>query len=183
MDLSINLANLIFTYDITTPGAGVATSEFSRTINLRDVIGREEYDKSDYFEMTFNNYSASNFLGTIFTNELGALSSANIVKLGISGLPFVNNSINGEISNFAFFPQVFQVTGNETTLNQTFRANNFSYPINRPIKFRKPSNPEVTLNFAFYLMRGRYSVVFFRTSTNPVNISQILCFSILSCEN
>lgn len=185
MDLSINLANLIFTYNVTTPDAGIVTSEFSRTINLRDVIGREEYDKCEYFEMAFNNYSASNFIETIFTNELGALSSTNVCKLAVSGLPFVNNSINGQITNLALFPQVFTVTGHPTAINSTFRGNNFQTPKFKSIKFRKPSNPEVTLTFAFYTVRGPTGIVYFRTVTagTPVNVSQILCFSILPCKN
>lgn len=185
MDLSVNLANVLFTYNVSTPGAGIATSEFSRTINLRNVIGPQEYDKSEFFEMSFNNYSSSNFMETLFTNELGAISSANIIKLGVSGLPFVGNSYNGQVSNFALFPQVFQVSGHPSAINSTFRANNFPYPRQRCIKFRKPANPEVTLTFAFYTVRGPQGIVFFRTSTAgmPVNISQVLCFSILPCEN
>lgn len=185
MDLSVNLANVLFTYNVSTPDAGIATSEFSRTINLRNVIGAQEYDKSDFFEMSFNNYSASNFIETIFTNELGALSSTTVVKLGISGLPFVNNSLNGQISNFALFPQTFIASGHPTAINSTFRANNFPYPRQRPIKFRKPASPEVTLTFAFYTIRGPSGIVYFRTATagTPVNVSQVLCFSILPCKN
>jgi hypothetical protein len=185
MELSANLANLIFTYNVTTPNAGIATSEFSRTINLRNIIGSQEYDKSEFFEMSFNNYSASNFLETIFTNEIGALSSSNALKLGVSGLPFVSNSLNGQVSNFALFSQVFQATGHPSALNSTFRGNNFPYPRQRSIKFRKPANPEVTLTFAFYTVRGPSGIVFFRTGTagTPVNVSQVLCFSILPCKN
>ena len=137
MDLSVNLANVLFTYNVSTPDAGIATSEFSRTINLRNVIGPQEYDKSEFFEMSFNNYSASSFLETIFTNELGAISTANIIKLGVSGLPFVGNSYNGQVSNFALFPQVFQVAGHPSAINSTFRANNFPYPTQKSIKFIK----------------------------------------------
>jgi hypothetical protein len=185
MDLSVNLANVLFTYNVSTPDAGIATSEFSRTINLRNVIGPQAYDKSEFFEMSFNNYSASNFMETIFTNELGAISSVNIIKLGVSGLPFVSNSLNGQVSNFALFPQVFQVAGHPSAINSTFRANNFPYPTQKSIKFRKPANPEVTLTFAFYTVRGPQGIVFFRTSTagTPVNVSEVLCFSILPCEN
>jgi hypothetical protein len=185
MDLSLNLSNLIFTYNVTTADAGIATSEFSSTINLRNVIGHQEYDKSDFFEMSFNNYSASNFIETIFTNELGPLSSTNVCKLAVSGLPFVNNSINGQISNLALFPQVFLVTGHPTAINSTFRGNNFPTPKFKSIKFRKPANPEVTLTFAFYTIKSPSGIVYFRTVTagTPVNVSQILCFSIFPCEN
>lgn len=185
MDLSVNLANVLFTYNVSTAGPDIATSEFSRTINLRNVIGAQEYDKSEFFEMSFNNYSSSNFIETIFTNELGAISTANVLKLGVSGLPFVSNSFNGQVSNFALFPQVFQVSGHPSLINATFRANNFPYPRQRSIKFRKPANPEVTLTFAFYTVRGPSGIVFFRTGSagTPVNVSQVLCFSILPCEN
>jgi len=182
MDLSINLANVLFTNNVTTASPGIATSEFSRTINLRNVIG-SEYDKSEYFEMSFNNYSASNFIDTLFTNEIGPLSSTNAVKLGVSGLPFLNNSLNGQVSNLALFPQVFQVTGHPTLLNSTFRGNNFPSPRQRSIKFRKPENPDVTLTFAFYTVRGPSGIVYFRSSANPIDVSQVLCFSIIPVKN
>ena len=183
MDLSVNLANVLFTYNVTTAGPDIATSEFSRTINLRNVIGPQEYDKSEFFEMSFNNYSASNFIETLFTNELGAISSSNTLKLGVRGLPFVSNSSNGQVSNFALFPQVFQAAGHPSNINATFRGNNFPYPRQRSIKFRKPANPEVTLTFAFYTVRGPQGIVFFRTSTVPINVSEVLFFYILPCEN
>jgi hypothetical protein len=107
----------------------------------------------------------------------------NTLKLGVRGLPFVSNSSNGQVSNFALFPQVFQAAGHPSNINATFRGNNFPYPRQRSIKFRKPANPEVTLTFAFYTVRGPQGIVFFRTSTVPINVSEVLFFYILPCEN
>jgi hypothetical protein len=182
MNLSSNVSNLIVTYDASLNVTGTITSQFSRTINLRQIIG-PEYDTCEFFELSFNNYSSSNFIDTIFTNELGALSTSMPLKMGVSGLPFVQNSLNGQLSNLGLFAPVFLVGGHPTSLNATFRANNFQTPKFKSIKFRKPINPDVTLTFAFYTIRLTGSVVSFRNSTAAVDISQILCFTISPCEN
>jgi hypothetical protein len=176
MELSRESANLIFTYNASLAGPGDITTEFTETLNLRNVIGTS-YDKHEFFEITLNNYTSSIFLDNI-VNAGVALPTTTACMLGISGLPFVSNSYRGNASNLAFFAPYFLVAGNATTLNASFRSNNFFFPGTKRIKFRKPNSPDVTLNLGCYSVRNTSGPVLVRNSANPVSISEVFSFTI-----
>jgi hypothetical protein len=148
MKLSGESANLEFDTGNLTITVGAPKDIFIfQQFNLRVALG-DMYNRYKKFYMIFN--SIGSFAGTTVTYTAGTLT--NITSpvawlIGVSGLDFVNNSVDGILSKTALFPTAvslaqgaFNIGGQSQTMNG--------------VVFNKPSNDIQDISIRPYLVRG-----------------------------
>lgn len=174
-----NSANVILTNSISAPINTPTTSEFTRTINLRQVIG-PAYDEYDNFAICVNSISMMNFL-SVLSIDGNPRSSSTPVLLGIKGLPFVRNRpIN---TTLALFPNYILATGNPTTTSTAGRVSNFSYPEQNPIIFKKPAQPIVDISVGFYSYSNAFATpVGFTNTSTDLSVNHVYCLTIFGIK-
>jgi hypothetical protein len=149
MKLSGESANLEFeTGNITIPANQSRDILISQQINLRLALG-DMYNRYNKFYIVFN--SIASFGGANMTYSAGptltGITSQTCWLIGITGLDFVNNSVNGAISKIGLFPTTISLAQNSFTLGgQTQTMNG--------LVFNKPSNDIQNITIAPYLVRG-----------------------------
>lgn len=174
-----NSANVILTNSIFAPINTTVTSEFTKTINLRQVIG-PAYDECDDFAICVNSISMMNLL-SVLSLDGNARTSTTPLLLGIKGLPFVRNRpIN---KTLALFPNYIYATGNPTTTSTAGRVSNFSYPEQNPIIFKKPAQPIIDINIGFYsYLNGYANPIGFTNTTADLSVSHVYCLTIFGIK-
>lgn len=178
MELDLNSANFVLTNNYNLGATGDYTSEFQKTIDLRQILG-PAYDECDTFAICLNSVCSANFV-EVLTVAGTPISSTIPVLLGITGLPFILNRPNS--TNLALFPSFFQATGHPTLINAACRSFNFYMPRVRPILFKKPAHSTVTLTIGTYSFRNLQVPVFFRNTTGTLDISQTYLFTVFGIK-
>jgi hypothetical protein len=115
--------------------------------NLRTALG-SLYNRYNKFYMVFN--SCASFLGSTTTYSAGSVSgitTSTAWLIGVTGLDFINNSIDGDISKTALFPTT-------VSLAQNSNNNGGSTQTMNGIVFTKPSNDIQDITIQPYLVRG-----------------------------
>lgn len=179
MELDFNSANVILTNSISAPVNTTVTSEITKTINLRQVIG-PAYDECENFAICVNSISMMNLLSRISLDG-NPRSSSTPVLLGIKGLPFVRNRpINNTL---ALFPNYLFVTGNPTTTSLAGRVSNFSYPEKNPIIFKKPAQPIVDITLGFYTYLNDFTTpIYYENITQELSVNHVYCLTIFGIK-
>lgn len=148
MRLSGESANLEFDTDNIRFNANTTTDIFIfQQINLRVALG-SMYNKYNKFYMVFN--SIASFNGSLPTYSAGDVSGVTTVTgwlIGVSGLDFINNSVDGVISKTALFPLTFPLALNG------YKDGGDSLTSNGVV-FNKPSNDIQDIAIQPYLVRG-----------------------------
>ena len=117
-----------------------------QVINLRTILG-DMYYRYNKFYIVFN--STNSWTPGVVTYQSGTFTGiTNQICwfLGITGLPFINNTLDGRITNTAYFPTSFALA------LAGYIPTNFS--TNNGIIFNKPQNDIVTINVAPYYTRN-----------------------------
>lgn len=128
---------LIYTYDV----------------NLRNIIGKDEYDNNDYFAICLNSVATYMFISSYqISGVVSGQGASTTAQIGISGLPFINSTTNNLIDNTVLFPDIFAMNGG--TVNPYGALRNFFRPKTKKIIFRKPQNSNVTITIGFFGCRG-----------------------------
>lgn len=149
MKLSGESANFEVDTAIITLGANESIALFrTQQVNMRTVLG-EMIDKYEKFFIIFNSIGATTTTAGL-TYTAGAITGQGntaVWSLGISGdLNFLSNTVNGQLSNIAYFPTRFTLPVNGSSfVNATS---------NNGVMFQKPNNDIVTITAAPYLIRG-----------------------------
>lgn len=162
MKLSGESANLEFDTGPVLVAANTSRSLFlTQTFNIRSALG-DMFDKYDEFLMVFNSLGASATSVAANTYTGGAVTNQTqtaVWTTGIFGdLQFINNTVNGQISNIAYFPPRYTLPVSTVAASANVF---FNFPINNGVTFLKPQNDFVTLTITPYLIRtgGAGSVV------------------------
>jgi hypothetical protein len=157
MKLSGETANLEFdTGPLLVPATTTRDLFLTQTFNMRAALG-DMFDKYDEFLMVFNSIgaSASSASTNTYTGGGGAVTNQNqtaVWSTGIYGdLQFTNNTVNGQISNIAFFPPRYTLPVSTVAASANVL---FNFPINNGVTFLKPQNDFVTLTITPYLIRS-----------------------------
>lgn len=143
MRLSGETANLEFDSGNVSFLQNTPTSvDLTTTLNLRTALG-DMYNKYNKFLMVLNSFGG--FAGSVVTYT--GQGSPVTATVGITGdIPFLSNSLNGQISTVAYFPLRFILPNNGyTSTNST---------IQNGIVFQKPANEVATVTLTPYLVRG-----------------------------
>lgn len=146
-------ANLVFdtTIDATAPGQFFPLI-YTYDVNLRNIIGKDEYDNNDYFAICLNSVATYMFISSYqISGVIGAQGGSTTVQVGMSGLPFLNSTTNGSVDNTVLFPDVFAMGGG---VANPYALRNFSNPKQKSIIFRKPQNSVVTITISYFGTRG-----------------------------
>jgi hypothetical protein len=175
MKLSGETANLEFdTGALLVPATTSRSLFLTQTFNMRAALG-DMFDKYDEFLIVFNSLGASTNSTSANSYTAGSVANQNqtaVWSTGISGdLQFTNNTINGQISNIAFFPPRYTLPVATVAASANVL---FNFPINNGVTFLKPQNDFVTLTITPYLIRagGAGSVVAGATDlTIDINLS------------
>lgn len=154
MKLSGETANLEFdTGPLLVPATTTRDLFLTQTFNMRAALG-DMFDKYDEFLMVFNSIGASATSASTNTYTGGVVTNQNqtaVWSTGIYGdLQFTNNTVNGQISNIAFFPPRFTLPVSTVAASANVL---FNFPINNGVTFLKPQNDFVTLTITPYLIR------------------------------
>lgn len=173
MKLSGESANVEFdTGIITIPASGTYPLFLTQAVNMRTILG-DMFDKYEKFLIVFNSLGATS-TGTGLTYSAGTITGqGNTVTwtLGMFGdLQFISNSVNGQLSNIAYFPTRFTlpVVGS-VIANSSCTAG---------ITFAKPKNDVVTLTMAPYLIRGGGAGIAVSPAGNSTTIDVNLNFTV-----
>lgn len=119
-------------------------------INLRVALG-SLYNRYNKFYMVFN--SCASFLGATTTTTtysagtVTGITTSTAWLIGVSGLDFINNTIDGVISKTALFPTT-------VSLAQNSNNNGGSDQTMNGVVFTKPSNDIQDISIQPYLVRG-----------------------------
>jgi hypothetical protein len=148
MRLSAESANVEFdTGPIEIPISSTYPLFLTQQINMRTVLG-DMLDKYNKFMMVFNGIASTS--SAAMTYSAGTVTTINNTAAwtcGMSGdLQFVGNTVNGQLSNIAYFPTRFTLAANGSNITNASCING--------VVFLKPSNSIVTINVAPYLIRG-----------------------------
>jgi hypothetical protein len=146
MRLSSESANLEFdTLNQTITAGQSIPLQISQQVNWRTVLG-EMYDKYNNFLIVFNSFGG--WTGANMTYNGSAASNALIWTVGMtSDIQFLGNTVNGQLSNIAYFPTRFNLPS----------ANGYNLvnsPLNNGIVFQKPYNSTSQLNVSVYQIRN-----------------------------
>jgi hypothetical protein len=145
MRLSAETANLEFdTFSQTINVGETIPLEISQQVNWRTLLG-DMYDKYNKFLIVFNSFGG--WTGPNITYSLAG-TNALVWTCGIdSDIHFLSNSVNGQLSNIAYFPTRFTLppANNYALINST---------INNGVVFAKPYNSISELTVAIYLVRS-----------------------------
>jgi hypothetical protein len=115
--------------------------------NLRVALG-SMYNRYNKFYMVFN--SVASFLGggtTYSAGDVTGITSSTAWLIGVTGLDFINNSVDGVISKTAIFPI-------SVSLAQNGNNNGGSAFTMNGVVFNKPSNDIQDITIQPYLVRG-----------------------------
>jgi hypothetical protein len=154
MRLSGETSNLEFDTGPLLVPANTSRSLFlTQTFNMRSALG-DMFDKYDEFLMVFNSIGASasststnSYTGGNVTNQ----SQTAVWTTGIVGdLQFTNNTVNGQISNIAYFAPRYTLPVSTVAASANVF---FNFAINNGVTFLKPQNDFVTLTITPYLIR------------------------------
>jgi hypothetical protein len=148
MRLSGESANLEFdTGTILFPANTTRDIFIFQQFNLRVALG-SMYNRYNKFYMVFN--SIASFLGATATYSAGDvtnITTSTAWLIGVSGLDFINNSVDGVISKTALFPT-------SVSLAQNGNNNGGSAFTTNGVVFNKPSNDIQDISIQPYLVRG-----------------------------
>jgi len=148
MRLSAECCNLEFDTGNVRFNANTTTDIFIfQQFNLRVALG-SMYNKYNKFYMVFN--SIASFNGSLPTYSAGDVTGVTTVTgwlIGVSGLDFINNSVDGLISKTALFPTTVSLSQNG------YRDGGDSQTSNGVV-FNKPSNDIQDIAIQPYLVRG-----------------------------
>lgn len=146
-------ANLVFntSKDGTAIGSAVIL-QYTYEINLRNTIGKDEYDNHDFFAICLNSLATYMFISSYqISGVVGGLGGSTTAQVGMSGLPFLNSTTNGSVDNTVLFPDVFAMGGGVVN---PYALRNFSNPKQKSIIFRKPRSSDVTITISLFGSRG-----------------------------
>lgn len=173
MKLSGETANVEFdTGVITIAASGTYPLFLTQTVNMRTMLG-DMFDKYEKFLMVFNGIGATATGGGLTYNAGTIVGQGNSVTwtLGMFGdLQFISNSVNGQLSNIAYFPTRFTLPVNGSTITNSSN--------NAGITFAKPKNDVVTLTMAPYLIRGGGAGIAVSPAGNPTTIDVNFNFTV-----
>lgn len=143
MRLSGETANLEFdSGNVVFPQNTPTSVAITASLNLRTALG-DMYNKYNKFLMVLNSFGG--FAGAVVTYT--SQGSPAIATIGISGdLPFISNSLNGQISSVAYFPLRFTLPSNG--------YNSTNSTIQNGVVFQKPANDVAEVTITPYLVRG-----------------------------
>jgi hypothetical protein len=176
LDEGANLG-VSFTRDLTTTGVWIPL-QFPLEVNLRTIIGKEEYDNNEYFGICLNSVALYMLVSTYtILGVPGVFGNNTAVQVKISGLPFITSSSNGTVTNSVYFPDKFTIGGGNTD-NVVYNSFNFSNPKTKCLIFRKPKNSVVTLEIGLYNIINNDLPLRAGNSVQPVNTTTDLSFSI-----
>lgn len=146
-------ANLVFDGEKNATATGqFFPLVYTYDINLRNIIGKDEYDNNDYFAICLNSVATYLFISSYqISGVVGGQGASTTAQVGISGLPFINSTTNTLIVNTVLFPDIFTMSGG--TANP-YALRNFFKPKTKKIIFRKPQNSNVTITISFFGCRG-----------------------------
>jgi hypothetical protein len=147
MRLSGESANLEFdTGNITFLANTTRDIFIFQQFNLRVALG-SMYNRYNKFYMVFD--SAGSFLGnpTYSAGSVTGITSVVGWLIGVSGLDFINNSIDGVISKTALFPTTISLAQNGNS------NGGLAFTMNGVV-FNKPSNDIQDISVQPYLVRG-----------------------------
>jgi hypothetical protein len=148
MKLSGESANLEFeTGNITIPINTTRDLLISQQINLRVALG-DMYNRYNKFYMVFNSIASFGGANMTYTSgSVAGVTNSTAWLIGVTGLDFVNNSVNGVISKTALFPTSVSLAQNNFSIGgQTQTMNG--------VVFNKPSNDIQNITISPYLVRG-----------------------------
>lgn len=177
-------ANLVF--NTTKDGTGVGTAgntiplQYTYEINLRNVIGKDDYDNHNFFAICLNSV-ATYMLVTSYsiTGIISGQSGSTPVQVGMSGLPFLNSTTNSNLDNTVLFPDVFNILGGNTVATAS-ATRIFSNPKMKRIIFRKPRSSNVTITISIFGMRGSApsNIIIAANSTSTTETTSDFSFTI-----
>jgi hypothetical protein len=148
MRLSGESANLEFdTGNISFPINTTRDIFIFQQFNLRVALG-SMYNRYNKFYIVFN--SVASFLGATTTYTAGTVTGVTTSiawLIGVTGLDFINNSVDGVISKTALFPTT-------VSLAQNSNNNGGSAFTMNGVVFNKPSNDIQDITIQPYLVRG-----------------------------
>lgn len=151
-----------------------------RDVNMRQLLG-EMYYKYKKFYIQFT--SIGGFGGsTIYSaGTFTAISNAPAWLLQMSGLDFVNNTVDGTITKNAIFPLGFSLPINGFSTGITTFANSpTQFGIGNGIVFNKEMNDNTTLTFTPVLNANLLPC--FSEPTTNISVTLTLNFSIYGLE-
>lgn len=147
MKLSGESANFEIDTGIITLGANETISLFrTQEVNMRTVLG-EMIDKYEKFLIIFNSLGATTTgLSSYTAGTITGQNQTAVWTLGLSGLDFICNTVNGQLSNVGYFPTRFTLplSGSSFENSRTYNG----------VMFVRPKNDIVTITAAPYLIRG-----------------------------
>jgi hypothetical protein len=148
MRLSGESANLEFDTGLVLFLANTTRDIFVfQKFNLRVALG-SMYNRYNKFYMVFN--SVASFLGggtTYSAGDVTGVTTPTAWLIGVSGLDFINNSVDGVISKTAIFPTTISLAHNgKNNGGSAFTMNG--------VVFNKPSNDIQDISIQPYLVRG-----------------------------
>ncbi len=160
MSLSSESASVIFDsgYSELPLGSSIETV-FSVNFDLRTSLG-DMYDRYDTFAICLNSisfYTQLSSYSTINTPLVGTFGANAMCNCGMTGLPWINYSTNGNLDNLALFPPTFR-------LGVGYEGNTFGK--SNCLLFRKPSNSMTTITIGCYVIRMQGAVKVGNSSNN-----------------
>lgn len=175
MKLSGETANLEIDYTNTFIAGTTQQIDIIRNVNMRQLLG-EMYDKYKKFYIVFTGIAGNSTTGNL-TYSAGAItgmSNAAGWLLRMSGLDFVNNTIDGSITRLPLFPLGFAMPFNGYTTGASTSTQN-------GIVFNKEMNDNTTLIFTPVLNKNLQPCVGSQVTTSGI-LSLTLNFSIYGLE-
>lgn len=177
MSKSLECATMIIDtgYNTVPLGGGSISSVYTFNVDLRQILG-DMYDKYDFFGICLNsvvNYakiSSYNLIPPQAPNPTFGSNGSALV--GMTGLNWLHNTLNGIDSTLGLFPNAFQIGGGGATGDGAWGTGEFKYA--NVIMFSKPNNPYTTLTVGLYSARNS---AFIRYGNSSQDVRQQLNYN------
>lgn len=147
MRLSAETANLEFdTLNQTINSGDAIPLQVSQEVEWRTLLG-DMYDRYNKFLIVFNSFGGYTGANMQYTGSGGSIQTL-VWTCGItSDIQFLSNTVNGQVSNIAYFPTRFTLpaVNNYSLINST---------VNNGIVFQKPYNSRSQLTVSVYAVRN-----------------------------
>jgi len=184
MSRSLECATMILDTGFNTVpvGSGSISSVYSFDVDFRKILG-EMFDNYDVFAISLN--SVINYAKISSYNMIPAqtpnptFGSNGSVLVGMTGLNWLHNTLNGIDLTLGLFPNAFQIGGGGATSDGLWGVGEFKYA--NSILFAKPNNPYTTLTVGLYSPRNQ-AFVRYGNSSQDVRLQLNYNFSIFGIE-
>jgi hypothetical protein len=180
MKLSAETANLEIDHIQTIVANQNTAIRIVKDVNMRQLLG-EMYYKYKKFYIEFTSIGGFGGATTYNAGTFTAIGNAPAWLLQMSGLDFVNNTVNGTITKTAIFPLGFSLPVNGFSTGVTVFANTpTQFGVGNGIVFNKEMNDNTTLTIIPVLNANLLPC--FSQPTVNISLNLTLNFSIYGLE-